>query len=163
MNSCPPLKAIAAEERVRDDSEALLDEASYHAARAERFVRTPLPDSEPKLEAAFLDYFRALSDGKGVSRQMSADGSEVLWCLRPDDVRPGELTIVDKDAAGELGKRIGTFRRALAPATTRRPSFLHTAIHCSMQWWHRSASASPGGHMRLPARPRAQPALSASS
>ena len=110
----PPLKAIAAEERVRDDSEALLDEASYHAARAERFVRTPLPDSEPKLEAAFLDYFRALSDGKGVSRQMSADGSEVLWCLRPDDVRPGELTIVDKDAAGELGKRIGTFRRALA-------------------------------------------------
>jgi ATP-dependent helicase HepA len=110
----PRLKAIAAEERVRDDSEALLDEASYHAARAERFVRIPSSENESSLEAAFLDYFRALSDGRGVSRHSSLDGSDGLWCLRPDVVRPGELTIVDRDAAGELGKRIGTFRRALA-------------------------------------------------
>lgn len=110
----PRLKAIAAEERVRDDSEALLDEASYHAARAERFIHTPAPGIEPALEAAFLDYFRLLAGGKGVSRHESADGSEGLWCLRPENVRHGELTIVEKDADGELRKRIGTFRRALA-------------------------------------------------
>lgn len=110
----PRLKAIAAEERVRDESEALLDESSYHAARAERFVRTPSAESEFALEAAFLDYFRILSSGKGVSKHQSADESEGLWCLRPDNVPHGEFTIVDRNAAGEVGKRIGTFRRALA-------------------------------------------------
>lgn len=110
----PRLKAIAAEERVRGDSEALLDEASYHAARAERFVRTPSAESELALETAFLDYFRMLSRGKGVSKYQSADGHEGLWCLRPDNVSHGEITIIDKDAAGEIGKRVGTFRRALA-------------------------------------------------
>lgn len=110
----PRLQAIAAEERVRDDSEALLDEASYHAARAERFIHTPSPGIELALEAAFLDYFRILAGGKGVSRHESADGSEGLWCLRPGNVRHGEFTIIDKDAEGELRKRTGTFRRALA-------------------------------------------------
>lgn len=110
----PTLGAIAAGERVRDDSEALLDEASYHAARAERFVRTPSADTEVQIETAFLDYFRALTGGKGVSRSTSADGSDGIWTLRPDDIRHGEITIVDRDAAGELGKRVGTFRRALA-------------------------------------------------
>jgi len=114
LDLVPRLQAIAAEERVRDDSEALLDEASYHAARAERFMHTPSPEIEVALEAAFLNYFRILAGGKGVSRHESADGSEGLWCLRPGNVRQGELTIVDKDAEGELSKRIGTFRRALA-------------------------------------------------
>jgi ATP-dependent helicase HepA len=110
----PALRTSAANERVRDDSEALLDEASYHAARAERFVRTPSADNETELEIAFLDYFRALAGGKGVSRYKTTDGSDGIWTLRPDDIRHGEITIVDRDAAGELGKRVGTFRRALA-------------------------------------------------
>lgn len=110
----PALTSVAAGERVRDDSEALLDEASYHAARAERFVRSPSADIESELETAFLDYFRALAGGKGVSRHKSADGADGIWTLRPDDIRHGEITIVDRDAAGELGKRVGTFRRALA-------------------------------------------------
>lgn len=110
----PNLKETAAEERVRDDSDALLDEASYHATRAERFVRTPSTENEAELETAFLDYFRALAGGKGASRQKTADGADGLWCLRPDDIRHGEIAIVDRDAAGELGKRVGTFRRALA-------------------------------------------------
>lgn len=110
----PTLSSVAAGERVRDDSEALLDEASYHAARAERFVRTPSADNEAELEVAFLDYFRALAGGKGVSRHKGTDGSEGTWSLRPDDIRHGEITIIDRDAAGELGRRVGTFRRALA-------------------------------------------------
>ncbi|AFL49030.1 ATP-dependent helicase HepA [Sinorhizobium fredii] len=119
------LKAIAAEERVRDDSEALLDEASYHAARAERFVRTPSAESELALEAAFLDYFRVLSGGRGVSRHQSADGAEGVWCLRPDNVPYGEITIIDKDATGETGKRVGTFRRKLAQQQRRVEFFTY--------------------------------------
>lgn len=107
----PALGTVAAGERVRDDSEALLDEASYHAARAERFVRAPSADNETELETAFIDYFRALAGGKGVSRHKNNDG---IWTLRPDDIRNGEIEIVDRDAAGQFGKRVGTFRRNLA-------------------------------------------------
>lgn len=114
IDLAPLLKDSAAEERVRDDSEALLDEASYHAVRAERFVRHPSAEVEPLLETSFLDYFRALSGGKGVSRFRHGDGSEEVWTLRPDDIPHGEITIVDKDAAGELAKRVGTFRRTVA-------------------------------------------------
>jgi ATP-dependent helicase HepA len=110
----PRLKAIAADERVRDESEALLDEGSYSAARATRFVRAPIPGSEESLEEAFLDYFRALSGGKAVRAHNGSDGSLGLWSLRPGDIPHGELNIVDKDAAGELGKRVGTFQRAIA-------------------------------------------------
>ena len=110
----PQLSATAAEERVRDDSEALLDEASYQAARAERFARTSAPETETQLETAFLAYFRALAGGKGVSRAKSADGLEGVWTLRLDDIPHGEITIVDPRAAGELGKRVGTFRREIA-------------------------------------------------
>jgi ATP-dependent helicase HepA len=110
----PTLRSIADGERVRDDSEALLDEASYHAARAERFVRTPSADNETQLETAFLEYFRGLAGGKGVSKFKGTHGSDGIWTLRPDEIRHGEISVVDRDAAGELGKRVGTFRRAIA-------------------------------------------------
>ncbi|KPF74091.1 hypothetical protein IP68_13750 [Blastomonas sp. AAP25] len=110
----PALSVMAANERVRDDSEALLDEASYHAVRAERFVRTPAADNETELETAFLDYFRLLAGGKGVSRYKGADDTDGIWTLRPDDIRHGEITVVDRDGTGEIGKRVGTFRRNLA-------------------------------------------------
>jgi ATP-dependent helicase HepA len=108
------LTKIAREERVRDDSEALLDEASYHAARAERFVRISSAEAEPMLEGAFIEYLRALSGGRGVSRHKGAEGAEGVWTIRPDNIPHGEITIIDKDAAGELGKRVGTFRREIA-------------------------------------------------
>lgn len=114
QNLAPKLRKTASEERVRDESEALLDEVSYHAARAERFVRHPSVDAEPMLEKAFLGYFRALSGGKGVSRHKDAEGIDGVWSIRPDHIRHGEITIVDKDAAGELGKRVGTFQRTVA-------------------------------------------------
>lgn len=110
----PQLRTLAADERVRDDSEALLDEASYSAARADRFVKAPIEGNESDLENAFLDYFRALTAGKGVWSHKLPDGTPGVWGLRPSDAPHGELEIVDRDAAGELGKRIGTFQRAVA-------------------------------------------------
>jgi ATP-dependent helicase HepA len=110
----PALEELAAQERVKDDSEALMDEASYHAARAERFVRTPSAEAEPLLESAFLDYFRALTGGKGVSRQKTTEGADGVWSLRPDDVPHGEINVADRDGVGQFGKRIGTFRRSVA-------------------------------------------------
>jgi ATP-dependent helicase HepA len=112
----PVLRTQAADERVRDDSEALLDEAAYNVARAERFVRAPIAGSEAQLQDTFLSYFRALTGGKGVAAHKDANGATGLWVLRPSDVAHGELNIVDKDAAGELGKRTGTFERATAQA-----------------------------------------------
>lgn len=110
----PMLSETAREERVRDGSEALLDEASYHAGRAERFLRTPAPGLETDLELAFTNYFAALAGPKSVTRYRAPDGSDGLWLFRPDQARHGELEIVDKDAAGELGKRVGTFSREIA-------------------------------------------------
>lgn len=110
----PSLKKIASDERTRDESEALLDEASYHAARAERFARTTSRDSEEQLEGAFLDYFRALASGKGIMRKTGVEGDDRIWTLRPDDIPNGELSIVDKSDGGELRKRVGTFSREVA-------------------------------------------------
>ncbi len=110
----PRLRMIAADERSRDESDALLDEASYHAAKADRFVRTPSVANEIALEDAFVDYFRGISVGKGVSKHPSSDESERLWSFRPDNVPHGQLVIADKDASGETGKRTGTFQRETA-------------------------------------------------
>lgn len=110
----PRLKSLADDERVRDESEALLDEASYNSARGARFIRAPIEGGEAGLEEAFLEHFRALTKGKGVWPHLAADGTKGLWGMRPSDAAHGELNIVDKDAAGELGKRVGTFQRSLA-------------------------------------------------
>ncbi|MBY3235263.1 hypothetical protein HFO17_12020 [Rhizobium laguerreae] len=110
----PRLTVMASDERIRDDSDALLDEGSYHAAKADRFVRTPSASNEMALELAFLDYFRGISIGKGVSKHHNSDESDGIWCFRPENVPHGEIVIAGKDAAGESGKRIGTFRRETA-------------------------------------------------
>lgn len=101
-------------ERTRDESEALLDEASFQAVRAERFSRAKAEGVEEAVEAAFVDYFKHLASPKAVWPHKTSDHKAGVWTFRPDDIRHGEIEIVDATPAGELGKRTGTFRRDVA-------------------------------------------------
>lgn len=110
----PALEERATEERVRDDSEALLDEASYHAGRAERFLRVNSADVEEGFESSFTTYLRLIANNNAVWKHSTKDCPTGLWGFRPDEIRRGEVELADRDSAGALGKRIGTFRRDLA-------------------------------------------------
>lgn len=114
----PALAEGAAEERMRDESEALLDEASYHAGRAERFLRVSGDDVESVFETSFTSYVKQISNKNAVWTHATREHQSGLWGFRPDEIRNGEVAITDRDQAGSLGKRIGTFRRAIAQ--TRR-------------------------------------------
>ena len=110
----PEIAQAVADERTKDQGEALLDEASFHAIRAERFSRARVDGIEEAIETAFIEYFRHLGAPKSVWPHKNHDLTEGVWCFRPDDLRHGEINIVDRSPAGELGKRIGTFRRDIA-------------------------------------------------
>lgn len=110
----PDISAAVADERTRDESEALLDEASFHAVRAERFSRASAEGVEEGVETAFVEYFKYLASPKSVWLDRTGQNRDGVWCFRPDDVRHGEIKIVDKNSDGGLGKRKGTFRREIA-------------------------------------------------
>lgn len=108
------IATAVSEERTKDEGEALLDEASFHAARAERFSRASAEGVEEAVETAFVEYFKHIASPKSVWLHRHNQFKDGVWCFRPDDVPQGEIKIEDKDPAGELGKRIGTFRREIA-------------------------------------------------
>lgn len=110
----PSLAEAAREERLRDESEALLDEGSFQAAGAERFRKDIDPTLEMDLEEAFVSFYR-LAGRSGAVREFRDERSpEGLWRFRPDEMRDGPLAIIDRDGQGELSARTGTFRRETA-------------------------------------------------
>lgn len=112
----PKLAAAAADERLRDESEALLDEGSFQAATASRFRQEPDPALEQELEEAFVNYYQLTSRSKAVRRWPDERTPDGLWRFKPDDMRDGPLEIADKNQQGELNPRTGTFRREIARA-----------------------------------------------
>ena len=108
------IAAKVADERTKDEGEALLDEASFHAAGAERFSRASAEGVEEAVETSFVEYFKNLASPKSAWLHRHNQIKDGVWCFRPDDVLQGEIKIEDKNPAGELGKRIGTFRREIA-------------------------------------------------
>jgi len=110
----PSLAQAARDERLRDESEALLDEGSFQAAGAERFRKDLDPTLEMELEEAFVSFYR-LTGRSGAVREIRDERThEGLWRFRPDEMRDGPLAIVDRDGRGELSARTGTFRRETA-------------------------------------------------
>lgn len=97
-------------ERERDDSEAVLDEASFDRKTAERFLRVrSSEESERELEQAFLSYFRMIATGaKPISDPEFPDG---LWAF--DAGRIHQLRSVFTNQMADRQFK-GTFRRHIA-------------------------------------------------
>lgn len=110
----PSLALAAREERLRDESEALLDEGSFQAAGAERFRKDLDRTLEIELEEAFVSFYR-LTGRSGAVREIRDERThDGLWRFRPDEMRDGPMAIVDRNGQGELSARTGTFRRETA-------------------------------------------------
>jgi ATP-dependent helicase HepA len=110
----PSLAKAAHDERLRDESEALLDEGSFQSSSAQRFSRPPHPALEAELEESFVNFYRSISRADGVRKAQDARTGAGLWRFKPDEVRDGPLEIVDRDSQGQLNARTGTFRRETA-------------------------------------------------
>ncbi|MCY1079134.1 SNF2-related protein [Archangium lansingense] len=115
----PRLREIAEQERLQDEGEAVLDEASFERLAAERYrkVQQP-PEQELALERAFLDYFRVLSPGS--ARQLSEPDvpSGALWRLSGEQL-PHAQSMAKQMGNDVMASYDGTFRREVAQ---QRPS-----------------------------------------
>lgn len=113
----PKLKEVASEERDRDESEAVLDEASFERDAAERYRRIQQnPEQEAELERAFLDYFRALAPGACQAANDAEFPGAVFRFSGADVPRAKRLAL---QTGGEAPRYEGTFRREVAQ---QRPS-----------------------------------------
>jgi ATP-dependent helicase HepA len=110
----PSLADAAREERMRDESEALLDEGSFQAPGAARFRKEPDLTLERELEEAFVAFYRATGRDGAARHTPDERAKGGLWRFKPDEIRDGPLAIVDRDGKGELSARTGTFRRDTA-------------------------------------------------
>ena len=94
-------------ERMSDSSEALLDEASFDKS-IDDYLYKRQTDIEIELEKEFVEYFKLISTGKSC---WPKDG---CWVFRPENVVYGTLNLIDKNIAGEVSTKKGTFNRNIA-------------------------------------------------
>jgi ATP-dependent helicase HepA len=108
------LGGLASQERAQDDSEAVLDEASFELKSAERFRRVnSSPDGERRIEEAFVDYFRMISTPRSAKEWHDSIFPVGIWKFSADNtLQP--LPIPDKTQEGMFGEFKGTFRRDIA-------------------------------------------------
>ncbi len=111
----PQLHELAIEERARDESEEVLDTASFESAAADKFrlmSRAPLP--ERYLERDFTEYFRTVSPTRSVKDFPLEDFETRRWEFDADN-----LTLPTVEAELGQGSRPifkGTFYRKVAQA-----------------------------------------------
>ncbi|MHC2088763.1 SNF2-related protein [Methylobacterium sp. CM6244] len=111
------LRLRVEEERARDESEALLDEASFQADAASAFLKPADEGVDAEVEAAFVAYFRQIATPKSVGAHGDQRTPQGLWRFQPDDVRGGGLPYLRRTRDGDaLARRVGTFRRDIARA-----------------------------------------------
>ena len=114
LESVSDLQALAEEERARDESEALLDEASFDRSAAEKYRRVRHSDeNELVLEGAFTNYLQMIASTRSVRPYSDSEFPEGLWMLRGDEIHQ----IRDKSMntlPDRMTPFIGTFRRAIA-------------------------------------------------
>ncbi len=94
-------------ERMSDSSEALLDEASFDKS-IDDYLYKRQTDIEIELEKEFVEYFKLISTGR------SCWPNDGCWVFRPENVVYGTLNLIDKNIAGEVSTKKGTFNRNIA-------------------------------------------------
>lgn len=111
----PKLASIAISERETDESESVLDEASFEQQGADRFkeISSSLHSGEA-IEKDFVDYFRIISYPNAVKETRKDGFPHGVWRFYADDTRFEALPSLDKDQEGLFGEFRGTFRREIA-------------------------------------------------
>jgi ATP-dependent helicase HepA len=104
------LQELAQRECELDESEALLDEASFELKAGERFRRVSRsPAADKKIEESFVDYFRRLSSSRSAKHLHDPTFPVGIWKFSADDVRT-QLPSTPQ----QFGEFTGTFRREIA-------------------------------------------------
>ena len=104
------IQELVEEERARDESEALLDEASFDRQAAERFLRVrSTKQSELQLESAFVSFFKMVATG--VKTIPDPEFPEGLWAFRGDQIHQIRNAFTNQLANKTFQ---GTFRRGIA-------------------------------------------------
>ena len=97
-------------ERLRDDGDELLDEASFNPKLADVYSSASRYNDE-NLSNVFIEHFKNLTIKPENSVRAVGDG---IWKFKPDDVPLGALNIQGTSEASEFGIRTGTFSRVVA-------------------------------------------------
>ena len=111
----PEAKQILAQERARDEGEALFDQASFNSAAAERMQRvTDSRSDEIELEKSFCRYLKAVSSHHAVREMNDRRYPGAVWTFQPDEFRKGVLPEGSGEPADLFRPHTGTFRRKVA-------------------------------------------------
>jgi ATP-dependent helicase HepA len=113
----PAIRDALANERSRDEAEAMLDEASFNRAAAERLQQvTQSRGAEEELEHSFVRYLRSISSKRAARAEDDPRYPTGVWTLHPDQFRHGVFPRAG-DGQEELFRKVrGTFRRTIAQA-----------------------------------------------
>lgn len=114
INFIPELADIAERERAVDESEAVLDEASYELQAAQKYLQiSHQSDNETKLQKAFVQYFRVLSTQWAAKEIRDTYFPNGVWKFNLDELQSGKL-LVRNEHGGALTEIKGTFNRDIA-------------------------------------------------
>jgi ATP-dependent helicase HepA len=115
LDFAPELNKKAEQERAQNESEAVLDEASFELKTAKRFHKVSQAQHiESELESAFINYFRHISTEKSVKDVYEQGFAQGIWRFKADNVRYGRLPGLHTNQSGSLDEYKGTFRREIA-------------------------------------------------
>lgn len=113
-------------ERAQDDSEVVLDEASFEHGVAARYRRVAHTDRvDRNLEKATVAYVKALSGGHAIRDLQEPGLAGAVWRVRPEETRYGALPVGEAKVDSLTGNHDGTFRRDVAQ---QRPSLQFFSI-----------------------------------
>lgn len=110
------------DERIVDEDEALLDEASFRKDAAQKYIRQQDTNLYLTLENNFLNYFNDIAPNKSPRPKdfsVKRINNRGLFRFKIANVVNGALSVSDSSGERELGDRVGTFNRKLA----QRPDY----------------------------------------
>ncbi|MCG3146074.1 MAG: RNA polymerase-associated protein RapA [Gammaproteobacteria bacterium] len=109
------LSQLAEQERAQDESESVLDEASFELRAAERYRKiSHARDGDKLLEEAFVGYFRGISSERSAKEIYDPAFPRGIWKFVVDDARFGQLPFAGQEGDGLQGEVKGTFLREIA-------------------------------------------------
>jgi ATP-dependent helicase HepA len=108
----PRLRERAEKERGREETDAVLDEASFDPEAASHYRRSEhFADAEAELEEAFIDFVRKAGSGDAARHYHDREFPDGVWDLDREQLR--HITLGD-GAAEQAVRYRGTFRRGIA-------------------------------------------------
>jgi hypothetical protein len=115
LDHAATLGDVVARERGQDESEAVLDEASFERSAAARYRAVVRSDrADRNIESAVVDYLRELTANRGVHDLQDPQYPRQVWRIRPETTLFGALPVDGRQAQGLTGVFDGTFRRSIA-------------------------------------------------